>query len=89
MNFSDKMEELKYIYNLGTGRPVSVLEIVNAFIKVNNIDVPYKIGPRRAGDLDEFYADPTKAQNELNWRAERTIEDMCRDSWNYIRKNNK
>ena len=78
-----------YIYNLGTGRPVSVLEIVNAFIKVNNIDVPYKIGPRRAGDLDEFYADPTKAQNELNWRAERTIEDMCRDSWNYIRKNNK
>jgi UDP-glucose 4-epimerase len=74
-----------YIYNLGTGNPVSVLEIVNTFMKVNNIDVPYKIGPRRAGDLDEFYADPTKAEKELNWKAEKTLEDMCRDSWNFAK----
>ncbi len=73
-----------YIYNLGTGTPISVLELVNTFIKVNNIDVPYKIGKRRDGDLDEFYAEPKKAKEELNWVATKTLEDMCRDSWNYI-----
>lgn len=83
----DDSEDGVYVYNLGTGAPVSVLELVTAFMKVNNIDVPFKYGERRAGDLDEFYADPTKAQNELGWKATRTIEDMCRDSWNYIQKN--
>ena len=86
----EKLEESKngiYYYNLGTGNPVSVKEIVETFIKVNNVDVPHKYGKRRAGDLDEFYADPTKAENELGWKATRTIEDMCRDSWNYIKKN--
>lgn len=83
----DNSENGVYVYNLGTGTPVSVSEIVNAFIKVNNIDVPFKYGQRRPGDLDEFYADPTKAEKELNWKATRTIEDMCRDSWNYIQKN--
>ena len=76
-----------YIHNLGTGTPISVLEMVNAFKKVNNIDVPFKIGQRRAGDLDEFYADPTKAEKDLGWKAQRTVEDMCKDSWNYIQKN--
>lgn len=83
----DNSEDGVYIYNLGTGTPVSVFELVTAFMKVNNIDVPFKYGERRAGDLDEFYADPTKAQNELGWKATKTIEDMCRDSWNYIQKN--
>lgn len=83
----DNSEDGVYIYNLGTGTPVSVFDLVTAFMKVNNIDVPFKYGERRAGDLDEFYADPTKAQNELGWKATKTIEDMCRDSWNYIQKN--
>ncbi len=78
-----------FIYNLGTGTPVSVLELVNTFMKVNNVDVPYKIGQRREGDLDECYADPSKAESELGWKALKTVEDMCRDSWNYIQKNNK
>ncbi len=82
----DKSENGVYYYNLGTGKPVSVLELVTTFMKVNNIDIPFKYGARRAGDLDEFFADPTKAEEELGWKAERTIEDMCRDSWNYIQK---
>ena len=83
----DNSDNGVYVYNLGTGKPVSVLELVTTFMKVNNIGVPYKFGARRAGDLDEFYADPTKAENELNWKATRTVEDMCKDSWNYIQKN--
>ena len=85
----DKSENGVYYYNLGTGKPVSVLELVTTFGKVNNIEVPFKYGQRRAGDLDEFYADSTKAERELGWKAQRTIEDMCRDSWNYINTNKK
>ena len=58
---------------------------VKTFEKVNNVKVPYKIAPRRAGDLAEFYADPSKAKRELDWEAKRNIEDMCRDSWNFIK----
>ena len=83
----DKSDNGVYVYNLGTGTPISVLELVTTFMKVNHVDVPYKYGARRAGDLDEFYADPTKAEKELGWKATRTVEDMCRDSWNYIQKN--
>ena len=83
----DTVQNGIYYYNLGTGKPVSVLELVNAFMKVNNVEIPFKFGPRRAGDLDAFFADPTKAETELGWKAQRTIEDMCRDSWNYIQKN--
>ena len=72
-----------YTHNLGTGNPKSVLEMVNTFKEVNGIDVPYKFGPRRDGDLPEFYADPTKAEKELGWKAEKTLEDMCKDCWNY------
>ena len=79
----DKSDNGIYYYNLGTGTPKSVLEMVNTFKEVNNIDLPYKFGPRREGDLDEFFADPTKAETELGWKAEKTLEDMCRDSWNY------
>lgn len=72
-------------YNLGTGKGTSVLEIVQAFEKANNIKVPYVIDPRRPGDLDAYYAETSKALKELGWKAEKGIEDMCRDSWNYIK----
>ena len=88
LEYLEKSGSGVYKHNLGTGTPVSVLEIVKTFIKINNVDVPYKIGARRPGDLAKLYADPTKAEKELNWKAERNIEDMCRDSWNYIKKNN-
>ncbi len=75
------------VYNLGSGKGVSVLELVTTFEKVNNIKVNYKIVDRRPGDLPEYYADPTKALKELNWKTEKTIEDICRDSWNYEKTN--
>ena len=76
-----------YIYNLGTGIGYSVLDIVNTFEKVTNQKVPYKIVERREGDIAEFYANAEKAKNELGWIAEKSLKDMCRDSWNYIVKN--
>ena len=75
------------IYNLGTGNGYSVLDLVKTFESVNNIKVKYKIAPRRAGDIATCFADPTKAKNELGWIAEKGIEDMCRDAWNFILKN--
>lgn len=86
----EKLEKEKfglYIYNLGTGNGCSVLDMVKAFEKVTAKKVPYKIIPRRAGDIAICYADPSKAKKELGWMAEKTIEDMCKDSWNYIEKN--
>lgn len=74
-------------YNLGTGTGYSVLDLVNTFEKVNNIEVPYKIVERRPGDIDACYADPAKAYKELGFKAELDIEDMCRDSYNFIIKN--
>lgn len=74
-------------YNLGTGSDTSVLELVNAFMKVTGQDIPYEIAPRRAGDLAELYADPTKAEKELEWKAEKTIDQMCVDTWNWQTKN--
>lgn len=72
-----------YVYNLGTGTGYSVLDIVNTFEKVNNIKVPYKYAERRAGDLACYFADPTKAEKELGFKTTKTLDDMCRDSWNY------
>jgi len=72
-----------YIYNLGTGTGYSVLDIINNFEKVNNIKINYKIAPRRPGDIAECYAEPSKAAKEINWVAEKGIEEMCRDSWNW------
>lgn len=74
-------------YNLGTGTGYSVLDIVKAFETVNQIKVPYVIAPCRAGDIPECYADPAKAKEVLGWEAKYGIEDMCRDSWNFIQKN--
>lgn len=76
-----------YTYNLGTGVGYSVLDLVKTFSKVNNITVNYKIAPRRSGDIAECYADTTKASDELHWHATKTIEDMCRDSYNFAIKN--
>ncbi|MBQ3667641.1 MAG: UDP-glucose 4-epimerase GalE [Clostridia bacterium] len=75
--------------NLGTGVGYSVLDMVNTFQEVNNIKINYVIGPRRAGDLDASYADPSKAERLLGWKARRTLADMCRDAWNWQSKNPK
>ena len=79
-----KEKEGLYIYNLGTGKGYSVLDMVKAFEKATGKKVPYKIAPRREGDIATCYADPKKAFEELGWKAEKTLEDMCLDSWNYI-----
>lgn len=76
-------------YNLGTGTGYSVLDLVNTFKEVNNIDVPYVITARRAGDIDACYADATYALNKLNWKAEKDIKDMCKDAYNYAINNRK
>ena len=75
------------VFNLGTGVGYSVLDIVNTFSRVNGIKIPYKIVGRRDGDIAECYADASKAQEVLGWSAELTLEDMCRDSWNWQKKN--
>ena len=75
------------IYNLGTGQGYSVLQLVKTFEKVNDIKIPYSIKPRRAGDIAICYSNPAKAEKELGWKAERGLEDMCRDSWNWQRNN--
>ena len=75
------------IYNLGTGRGYSVLEVVKTFEKVNGVAVPYQMMPRRAGDIVVSYSNPQKAKNELGWSAEYGLEEMCRDAWNWQKKN--
>ena len=72
-------------FNLGTGRAVSVLELVNTFEQVNGVKVNHVIGARRDGDLAKCWADTTKAKDVLGWTAEKTVEDMCRDSWNFVK----
>ena len=77
------------IYNLGTGHGYSVLDVVKAFEKVNGIKVPYSIKPRRPGDIATCYCNPAKAEKNLGWKAQFGIEEMCRDSWNWQKKNPK
>ena len=72
-------------YNLGTGTGYSVLDLVNTFMKVNNIDVNYKITDRRPGDIDACYADPKYAKEKLSWEATLNIEDMCKDAYNFVK----
>lgn len=74
-------------YNLGTGNGYSVLEIIHTFEKVNDLTIPFDIVERRAGDAAECYSVPEKAEKELGWKAERGLEQMCRDAWNYARSN--
>ena len=71
------------IYNLGTGQGTSVLELVNAFIKINKVNVPYEIVARRAGDIATCFANASKAKEELKWEARLTVEDMVKDAWNF------
>ena len=74
-------------YNLGTGNGYSVLEVIKTFEKATGQKVNYRMAPRRLGDIAECYADPTKAKNQLNWEAKRDLFEMCRDSWEFTRKN--
>lgn len=74
-------------YNLGTGIGYSVLDVVNSFEKASGQNVPYKIVERRAGDIATCYADATKALKELGWKAEKNLDDMCRDSWRWQKNN--
>ncbi len=76
-----------FIYNLGTGKGYSVLDVVNAFEKASGIDIKYEIVGRRAGDLAICYSDPSKAYKELGWKAQRDIEEMCEDSWRWQKQN--
>ena len=75
------------IFNLGTGTGYSVLDIVKTFEKVNGVEIPYVIDERRPGDIATCYSNPVKAYEELGWKAEYGIEDMCRDSWNWQKNN--
>ncbi len=75
------------IYNIGTGHGYSVLDVVNTFVKVNGVEVPYEIKDRRAGDIATCYCDPAKAAKELGWKARYGLEEMCRDSWNWQKNN--
>ena len=87
---SKKLEKEKqglYIYNLGMGKGVSVLEMIETFKKVNKVDVPYKIVERRPGDIAKCYSDSTKAFKELGFTCEKTLEDMVQSAWNYEHKN--
>ncbi|MBR1893411.1 MAG: UDP-glucose 4-epimerase GalE [Lachnospiraceae bacterium] len=76
-----------FVCNLGTGHGYSVLDIVKAFERVNDIKIPYSIKPRRAGDIATCYCSPKKAEEELGWKAELEIDDMCRDAWNFQKNN--
>ena len=75
------------IYNLGTDKGSSVLELAHAFIKENQVDVSCKVVGRHPGDIPKCYADVDKAQRKLNWKAELTIKDMVRDAWNFEKSN--
>ena len=75
------------VINLGTGKGYSVLEMVKTFSEVSGVNIPYEINARRAGDIAECYADPTKAKEKLGWVAEKNLRDMCRDSWRWQKNN--
>ena len=75
------------IYNIGTGNGTSVLEMVKRFMSVNNIDIPYKLVDRRQGDIDIVYCSTDKVYNEWGWKPKFTLDDICRDSWNFAIKN--
>ncbi|MBQ3639468.1 MAG: UDP-glucose 4-epimerase GalE [Clostridia bacterium] len=83
---AEKVQNVEY-FNIGTGVGYSVLDIVKAYEKATGLKVNYKIAPRRPGDIDACYADPSKAAEVLGWRAENTLDDMCRDLANWQKKN--
>ena len=75
------------VYNLGTGNGYSVLDLVKTFEKVNNVEVKYEIKPRRPGDVAQCYANASKAEKELGWKAQYDLDEMCRDAWNWQHNN--
>lgn len=77
----------EHVFNLGTGKGYSVLDMVNAFERASGIKIPYEIAPRRPGDLATVYASPDKSAEELQWKAQYNLDDMCRDTWNWQSKN--
>ncbi len=87
----EKIEDIQgaEAYNLGTGKPYSVLEMIDAFEKTNDVSVPYEITDRRAGDLATVYADPTKAEQELGFQTQKSLNDMVKDAWKFQHKNPK
>jgi UDP-glucose 4-epimerase len=79
----ERLQEGVHVYNLGTGQGTSVLQLIYAFEKVNNIKIPYEIVGRRPGDIAVSYACVSKAEQELGWKAKRGIKEMCRDAWKF------
>ena len=75
------------VFNLGTGTGYSVLDIVKAFESANGVSIPYEITDRRPGDIATCYADPSKSRHVLHWQAEKDLADMCRDAWNWQKRN--
>ena len=75
------------VYNLGTGKGYSVLDVVHAFEEATGVRIPYTIRPRRAGDTAVCYSDPSKAEKELGWKARFDLVDMCRDAWRWQKNN--
>jgi UDP-glucose 4-epimerase len=86
MERAEQITGIEY-FNIGTGVGYSVLDVVGAYERVTGAKVNYKIVDRRPGDIDECYADPTKAAEMLGWRAENNLEDMCRDSYRWQKNN--
>ncbi len=86
LNYIDKIKGID-AFNLGTGKGYSVLELINVFKKISGINIPYEITNRRPGDVAICYADPAKAKRILNWNAQKSIEDMLTDSWNWQMNN--
>ncbi|MCD8072019.1 MAG: UDP-glucose 4-epimerase GalE [Alistipes sp.] len=82
----DGMKSRYEIFNIGTGKPVSVLELVNTFERVNGVEVPYKVTGRRAGDVEAVWADTSLANRELGWKAERTLEMTLRSAWDWEKR---
>ncbi len=76
-----------HVFNLGSGKGYSVLQMIKTFENVNNVRIPYEFENRRLGDLAEIYCNPAKAAIVLNWKTEKTLNDICKDSWNFIKKN--
>lgn len=80
-------DEAVQVFNLGTGTGYSVLDVIQTFERVNGLTLPYRVGPRRQGDIAESYTDPTLASEQLNWRASRGLEEICRDAWRWQSSN--
>lgn len=87
IDYMEKNASGVFTFNLGTGKGYSVLDMVKAFETASGVKVPYVLAPRRPGDIAECYADPKKANGELGWAAEKTLLDMCRDTWRWQKQN--